>query len=263
MGFLEKTISTKAPVWLLLMALVLIVFLLLPVAIILLRGVSSLGAISSNAVLEAFRVSAWTTATTVTITIVFGTPVAYLLARFEFFGKQVLDAALDLPLVLPPVVAGLGLLLTFGRNGFLGSGLEIAGVQLAFSPAAVVMAQLFVAAPYYIRTVRVGLVQLDPDFENAARVDGANERIILQKITLPLLRPALLEGMVLTWTRALGEFGATILFAGSLEGSTRTMTLAVYGTLESDFSAALVLSGLMAAMAFLVLLALRTQSRLR
>ncbi len=259
MGLSQKTINTKAPAWLLMMALLLIVFLLLPVAIILFRGLSSLGSISSNAVLEALRVSAWTTATTVIITIAFGTPVAYLLARFEFWGKQVLDAALDLPLVLPPVVAGLGLLLTFGRNGFLGSGLEMAGVQLAFSPAAVVMAQLFVAAPYYIRTVRAGLMQLDSDFENAARVDGANETIVLQKITLPLLRPALLEGIVLTWTRALGEFGATILFAGSLEGSTRTMTLAVYGALESDFSAALVLSGLMAAIAFLVLFLLRSR----
>jgi molybdate transport system permease protein len=260
MGFSQKTISSKAPIWLLVMALVLIVFLLLPVAVILLRGFSSLGAISSNAVLEALRVSAWTTATTLFITVLFGTPVAYLLARFEFFGKQFLDAALDLPLVLPPVVAGLGLLLTFGRNGILGSGLEIAGVQLAFSPAAVVMAQLFVAAPYYIRTVRAGLMQLDSDFENAARVDGANESIVLQKITLPLLKPALLEGIVLTWTRALGEFGATILFAGSLEGSTRTMTLAVYGALESDFSAALVLSGLMSAIAFLVLFVLRLRS---
>jgi molybdate transport system permease protein len=260
MGFSQKTIKTKAPTWLLLMAMVLIAFLLLPVALILIRGASSLGSISSSAVLEALRVSAWTTTTTVGVTIIFGTPVAYLLARFEFWGKPALDAALDLPLVLPPVVAGLGLLLTFGRNGFLGSGLEIAGVQLAFSPAAVVMAQLFVAAPYYIRTVRAGLMQLDPDFENAARVDGANESIILQKITLPLLRPALLEGTVLTWTRALGEFGATILFAGSLEGSTRTMTLAIYGALESDFSAALVLSGLMAAIAFLVLFMLRKQT---
>ena len=134
MGFSQKTINTKAPAWLLMMALLLIVFLLFPVVVILLRGFLSLGSISSSAVLEALRVSAWTTATTVVITIFFGTPVAYLLARFEFFGKQVLDAALDLPLVLPPVVAGLGLLLTFGRNGFLGSGLEMAGVQLAFSP---------------------------------------------------------------------------------------------------------------------------------
>lgn len=258
MGFSEKTkLKPRAPLWLLGFAVVLMLFLLLPVVVILVAGFTNLAAFSSYAVLEALRVSAWTTGLTLLIAVVFGTPVAYLLARYEFFGKPWLDAALDLPLVLPPVVAGLGLLLTFGRNGFLGPGLELAGVQLAFSPAAVVMAQLFVAAPYFIRTVRAGLLQLDTDLENAARVDGASESLVLTKITLPLLRPALLEGAVLTWTRALGEFGATILFAGSLEGLTRTMTLAVYGALESDFAAALVLSGLMSASAFLVLFALR------
>ena len=259
MGF-PKTI--KAPLWMLLLGGLLMLFLLLPVVIIIWRGISNLGSLGNSAVLEALKVSAWTTTLTLLITMIFGTPVAFLLARYEFFAKPILDAALDLPLVLPPVVAGLGLLLTFGRNGLLGSGLEIAGIQLAFSPAAVVMAQLFVAAPYFIRTVRAGLVQLDTDFENAARVDGASESIVLQRITLPLLRPALLEGAVLTWTRALGEFGATILFAGSLEGSTRTMTLAVYGALESDFEAALVLSGLMAVLAFVVLFWLRRRSQI-
>jgi molybdate transport system permease protein len=218
---------------------------------------SSLPSLASVAVLEALRVSVWTTLTTLGIAVLLGTPLAFLLARYNFWGKNVLDALLDLPLVLPPVVAGLGLLLTFGRNGLLGAPLELAGVQLAFSPTAVVLAQLFVAAPYYIRTVRAGIMHLEPDFENAARVDGATELEVLRFVTLPLLRPSLLEGSVLTWTRALGEFGATILFAGSLEGSTRTMTLAVYGALESDLSAAYVLSGMMALVAFLVLYLLR------
>jgi molybdate transport system permease protein len=260
MGLPQKTIKPQAPIGLLLLALLLMLFLLLPVAVILGQALLNLNTLTNLAVLEALKVSALTTTTTVIITITLGTPVAYLLARYEFFGKAALDAALDLPLVLPPVVAGLGLLLTFGRNGILGNGLELAGIQLAFSPAAVIMAQLFVAAPYYIRTVRAGLMQLNPDLENAARVDGANENIVLQRITLPLLRPALLEGIILTWTRALGEFGATILFAGSLEGSTRTITLAVYNSLESDFQAALVLSGLMAVLAFTGLFILRTRS---
>ncbi len=251
--------SSRVPLWLLLPAIMLIFFLLIPVATILWQALSNLRSFSSQGVLEALRVSAITTSIAVLITLLFGTPVAFLLARYNFWGKAVLDAALDLPLVLPPIVAGLGLLLAFGRNGLLGNGLELAGVQLAFSPAAVVMAQLFVAAPYYIRTVRAGLTQLEPDLENAARVDGANEQLVLQKITLPLLRPALLEGIVLTWTRALGEFGATILFAGSLEGSTRTMTLAVYSALESDYEAALAISGLMAVLAFLALFALRSR----
>jgi molybdate transport system permease protein len=254
MGFSQ---ALKPPLWLLLLALLMVLFLLLPVLVIVWFGVSSLSALGSVAVLDALAISAWTTLTTVGITLLFGTPLAFLLARYQFWGKGILDTALDLPLVLPPVVAGLGLLLTFGRNGALGAPLELAGVQLAFSPAAVVLAQLFVAAPYYIRTLRAGIVQLEPDFENAARVDGASEIKVLRFVTLPLLRPSLLEGAVLTWTRALGEFGATILFAGSLEGSTRTMTLAVYGALESDLAAAYVLSGLMAILAFLVLYLLR------
>jgi molybdate transport system permease protein len=254
MGFSQ---ALKPPVWLLTLALLLLVFLLLPVAVLLWFAGSNLGALSGVAVLEALRVSAWTTLTTLGIAVLFGTPLAFLLARYTFWGKPVLDALLDLPLVLPPVVAGLGLLLTFGRNGVLGAPLELAGVQLAFSPAAVVLAQLFVAAPYYIRTVRAGFLLLETDLENAARVDGATEFEVLRLITLPNLRPSLLEGGVLTWTRALGEFGATILFAGSLEGSTRTMTLAVYGALESDLAAAYVLSGLMALVAFAVLFLLR------
>jgi molybdate transport system permease protein len=254
MGFSN---ALKPPLWLSLLALLMVGFLLLPVLVIVWFGVSSAAALGSVAVLDALWISAWTTLTTVVITLLLGTPLAFLLARYRFWGKNVLDATLDLPLVLPPVVAGLGLLLTFGRNGLLGTPLELAGVQLAFSPSAVVLAQLFVAAPYFIRTLRAGIVQLETDFENAARVDGASELEVLRFITLPLLRPSLFEGAVLTWTRALGEFGATILFAGSLEGSTRTMTLAVYGALESDLAAAYVLSGLMAVVAFLVLYLLR------
>jgi molybdate transport system permease protein len=258
MGFSQ---TLKPPIWLLVLALLLLVFLLLPVLVLLWYAAVNLEALGGVAVLEALRVSAWTTLTTLGITVLFGTPLALLLARYNFWGKPLLDALLDLPLVLPPVVAGLGLLLSFGRNGLLGAPLELAGVQLAFSPAAVVLAQLFVAAPYYIRTVRAGLMLLEADLENAARVDGATELEVLRLITLPNVRPSLLEGGVLTWTRALGEFGATILFAGSLEGSTRTMTLAVYGALESDLAAAYVLSGLMALVAFLVLFLLRSRGK--
>ncbi len=261
MGFPQKTMKHQAPIWMLVLATLLILFLLVPVAVILFQGIANLNAIRGQAVLEALKVSAFTTLITVLISIVFGTPIAYLLARYQFVGKTILDAALDIPLVLPPVVAGLGLLLTFGKNGILGPGLEFAGLQIAFSSTAVIMAQLFVAAPYYIRTVRAGFMQLDHELENAARVDGASETTVFRFITLPLIRPALLEGIVLTWTRALGEFGATILFAGSLEGSTRTMTLAVYGALEADFSAAMVLSGLMTVFAFVLLWTLRTRAK--
>ena len=237
----------------------LVTFLLLPVAVIVWRGgvAASNGGFSSPAVLSALTVSAQTTLLTLLIAVVLGTPVAYVLARFDFRGKSLLDALLDLPIVLPPVVAGLGLLLTFGRNGLLGDGIRLANIELAFSPAAVVMAQLFVAAPYFIRAARVGFQSIESDVLSAALTDGATPLQAFCYVTWPLSRAALLEGAVLTWTRALGEFGATILFAGSLEGKTRTITLGIYSALESDLDAALTLAGLMAVLAFVVLFAFR------
>jgi molybdate transport system permease protein len=251
--------SRRPPILPVILGTVMVLFLLLPVTVILGRGLQSglAGALSSPAVLSALRVSAATTAITLLLAVVFGTPIAYSLARSEFPGKPLLDALLDLPIVLPPVVAGLGLLLTFGRNGLLGPGLRLAGLELAFSPAAVVLAQLFVAGPYFIRAARTGFQGVDQDIVNAALTDGASDFQAFHFVTWPLAWPALLEGLVLAWTRALGEFGATILFAGSLEGRTRTMTLAVYGALESDLDAALVLSGLMALLAFVVLFVFR------
>ena len=241
------------------LGLLMVVFLLLPVAVILWRASSAgfSGGFNTQVVLEALKVSAQTTFVTLLITVIFGTPIAYGLARYEFPGKSILDALLDLPIVLPPVVAGLGLLLTFGRNGLLGPGLQLAQLELAFSPAAVVMAQLFVAGPYFIRAARVGFAAVDSDIISAGLVDGASPLIAFWRITWPLSQGAILEGLVLSWTRALGEFGATILFAGSLAGRTRTMTLAIYGTLESDLDAALVLAGLMSVIAFGALLLLR------
>jgi molybdate transport system permease protein len=239
--------------------LLLVTFLLLPVAVIVWRGAAAAtsGGFSSPAVLAALTVSAQTTLLTLLIAVVLGTPIAYGLAHFDFRGKSLLDALLDLPIVLPPVVAGLGLLLTFGRNGLLGDGIRLANLELAFSPAAVVMAQLFVAAPYFIRAARVGFAGVEPDIVSAALTDGATPLQAFCFVTWPLSRTALLEGAVLTWTRALGEFGATILFAGSLEGKTRTITLGIYSALESDLDAALTLAGGMALLAFVVLFAFR------
>ncbi|UBV45166.1 ABC transporter permease (plasmid) [Deinococcus taeanensis] len=234
-------------------------FLLLPTLVLLQRGLSAsfLETLRSPAVLDALRVSLWTTGVTVLLTVLAGTPVAYLLARRDFPGRAVLDTLLDLPVVLPPVVAGLGLLLTFGRSGLLGPGLELAGVSLAFSPAAVVLAQLFTAAPFYLRAAKAGFGAVDRDVERAALTDGAGRWQAFRHVTWPLAFPFLLEGLVLTWARALGEFGATILFAGSLQGRTRTITLTIYGALESDLGPALVLSAVMVTFAFAVLLTVR------
>jgi len=251
--------TVRPPVVPVLLSLCLILLLLIPTLVVLIRGLEAglSGALLDPVVLQALRVSLVTTSMTLGLTLLFGTPVAFLLARYRFPGHEVLDAVLDLPVLLPPVVAGVGLLLTFGRNGLLGRPLELAGISLAFSPAAVVLAQLFSSTPYYVRAAKAGFMAGDRDAEHAAQVDGATLWQVFRLITWPLAFPFLLEGLVLAWARALGEFGATILFAGSLAGKTRTMTLAIYGALESDLAPALVLSAVMVVVAFGVLFTVR------
>ncbi|WP_241191397.1 ABC transporter permease [Deinococcus psychrotolerans] len=248
-----------------LISAVLAAFLLLPTLTLLLRGLSAdfLPTLLSPAVTDALRVSVLTSGASLGLTIIFGTPAAWLLSRRRFWGHALLESLLDLPITLPPVVAGVALLLAFGSRGVLGRPLELAGIDLAFSPAAVVLALLFTSAPFYIRTAKAGFSAYDPDTEAAARVDGAGERGVFFRVTLPLALPFLLEGLVLAWARSLGEFGATILFAGSLQGSTRTIPLAIYSAIESDLRPALVLSAIMVVFAFGLLLVLRLLSARR
>jgi molybdate transport system permease protein len=241
------------------LSLIMAAFLLLPTLVLLLRGLSAefWPTLQTEAVTDALRVSLLTTSVTLLLTVLLVTPVGYLLARFRFPGRTLLDTLLDLPIVLPPVVAGVGLLLTFGRQGLLGPPLQLAGISLAFSPAAVILAQLFTSAPFYLRTAKAGFLAVDLEVEAAARTDGAGSWAVFRYVTLPLALPFLLEGLILTWARALGEFGATVLFAGSLQGRTRTITLSIYSALESDLAPALVLSAVMVLLAFTVLLAVR------
>lgn len=156
--------------------------------------------------------------------------------------KSWLELLIDLPIVLPPSVAGLALLIAFGRRGLFGSTLSILGISLPFTTAAVVIAQMFVAAPLYIRSARVGFRGIDRQLEEAANVEGANRWQLFREVMLPLASRALISGAILAWTRALGEFGATILFAGNLEGVTQTMPMAIYLGFESDRGVALALS---------------------
>lgn len=247
------------PVTLVALSVLLVAFLLVPTAVLLASGTGPdfPRAVTSPVVLDALRVSLGTTLTSLTLIVLLGTPVAYLLARYDFPGRNLLDTLLDLPIVLPPVIAGVGLLLTFGRHGLLGAPLELAGVQLAFTPAAVVLAQVFTSAPFFIRAAKAGFHSVNRDVEAAALTDGASRLGVFRHVTWPLAFPFLLEGLVLTWARALGEFGATILFAGSLQGSTRTITLAVYAALESDLKPALALSAVMVLVAFTLLFVVR------
>lgn len=219
-------------------------------------------------VLQALRLTAWTSALTLALSVAFGTPLAYGLARARFPGKRLVDTLVDLPIVLPPVVAGVGLLMAFGRRGLLGQrldlgftlpglGWQVPGFSLAFSSAAVVLAQLFVSAPFFIRAARGGFARVEREIEEAAAIDGASPWQTFRLVTVPLALPALSSGLVLCWARAVGEFGATMMFAGNFIGRTQTMPLAVMGAMESDLYAALALSVVLIALSFAVLLLYR------
>ncbi len=222
-------------------ALVALLFLTLPVVALIMRAVQTQAwqDAPDSAVPAAIWLSFVTTSITVLLTLVFGTPLAYRLAHARGRLPRLLSVLVELPIVLPPAVAGLALLITFGRRGLLGGLLSAADISLAFTTFAVVMAQAFVAAPFYIRAAQVGFAGVPRDLEDAARVDGAGDVTLFLYITLPLARRALGAGIVLAWARALGEFGATILFAGSLQGRTQTMPLLIYNVIERDINAAI------------------------
>ncbi len=218
-------------------------------------------AMTSPVALEALLLSARTTAVTMGIIFLVGTPAAFVLARAEFPGKRLVNSVVDIPAVLPPSAAGIALLLAFGRMGLLGEHLRVFGIQISFTMAAVVMAELFVATHFYVRQAEVGFGRIDRDVEEAAMVDGASRARVFSKITIPLAFPSLVAGAVTAWARALGEFGGTIIFAGSFPGVTQTMPLAIYGALESDFDAAVALSVLVLGFSFAVILSARFFTR--
>jgi molybdate transport system permease protein len=209
------------------------------------------------AVIHALRLSIVTTAVTLALAVALGTPLAYALARRAFPGAALVETLVDLPIVLPPAVAGLGLLLAFGRRGPIGGALETLGIELSFTTVAVVLAQLFVAAPLFIRAARAGLAAVDTEIQDAARVDGAGEAAVFALVTVPLAGSALAAGAVLCWARALGEFGATIMFAGNVEGVTQTLPLAVYGKFQVNLDQSIAAGVVLVVAAFVVLAAVR------
>jgi molybdate transport system permease protein len=236
---------------------------LIPLAALLLRGFGA-GALDYWAdpmVRQALRLSLVTSTIASTLVLLSGTPLAYALARWEFRGRAALDVLLDLTLVLPPAVAGVALLIAFGRRGLLGPALAEIGVSLPFTTAAVVMAQIFVAAPFFVRAARIGFDAIDPQLEEAATTEGASQWQLFRFVMLPLAGRSVLSGLVLCWTRALGEFGATILFAGNMAGRTQTMPLAIYLGFERNVGVALALSVLLLLVSGLLLLALRRLER--
>ena len=207
---------------------------------------------------QALSLSLGTTAVTMVIVVTLGTPLAYLLARRRFSGAAAVEALVDLPIVLPPAVAGIALLVTFGRNGVLGRWLDQAGITVGFTTVAVIMAQIFVAAPFYVIAARGGFARVDRDLEAVAADLGAPPGKVLRTVTLPLVAPSLIAGAVLAWARALGEFGATIMFAGNFPGVTQTMPLAIYGRFGAgDLPAALLLSVVLLIASLVVLFGVR------
>lgn len=223
---------------------ILLALFVLPLAALLIRSANEdffTYAFSEQA-FKALRLSLFTSTVTTISAIVFGTPLAYMLARWKFRFKSWIELIIDLPIVLPPSVAGLALLIAFGRRGLFGPMLSTFGVSLPFTTVAVVLAQIFVAAPLYVRSARVGFAGIDKQLEEAAHVEGANQWQLFHEVLLPLTGRILLSGAILTWTRALGEFGATILFAGNLEGITQTMPMAIYLGFERNLGIALALS---------------------
>ncbi|HEY6580138.1 MAG TPA: ABC transporter permease [Rubrobacter sp.] len=242
------------------MALALVAgFISLPIVSLILWTISedSWRAMASPLARDALLLSMRTTAISMFIIVLVGTPAAYVLARADFRGKRFLDALIDIPAVLPPSAAGIALLLTFGRFGLVGKYFDAFGVTISFTTAAVVIAEIFVAAHFYVRQASVGFSSVRRDVEEAAMVDGAGRFTVFTKVTVPLAFPALVAGALTAWARALGEFGATIIFAGSFRGITQTIPLAIFAEFQSDIDAAVALSVLVLGFAFAVILAVR------
>lgn len=245
--------------WLPLWATPLLLFLLLPLLALIgeVQWPRFMANLAETQVRQAIQLSLQTSGLSTLLALLGGTPLAYGLARYSFRGRAIIDTLLDLPMVLPPSVAGIALLMAFGRRGLLGAYLDQIGINLAFTSAAVVLAQLFVAAPYFVKAATVGFGGVERDLEQAAAIDGAGSWAVFCYITVPLAWPALFSGAVMTWARALGEFGATIIFAGNFPGRTQTMPLAIYLGFELDLNVALTLAVILLVISFGVLFVVR------
>jgi molybdate transport system permease protein len=240
-----------------------LLFLILPViAIFVDAGPAELiDSLGEPAAREALWLSLKTTLAALALIVVFGTPAAYLLATRDFRGKSAVVTAIELPLVLPPAVAGIGLLAAFGPEGIFGSWLDAAGIELVLQTAGVVVALTFVAAPFYIRQAQAAFAAVDPRLLDAARTLGAREVRAFARVAIPCAGPGISAGIALAWGRALGEFGATLMFAGSFPGLTQTAPLAIFAEFSTDFTAALALSAVLVALSAAILLSVKLLGR--
>ena len=262
-GHRRGPLRKAAPAWFLPPAALLVLLWIIPLVSLTWRGLRSgaLPYLGDPTVIQALRLSLATSTVAAALVVLTGTPLAYALSRWEFRGRRIVEVLIDLTLVLPPSVAGVALLIAFGRRGVLGPALSAVGLSLPFTTAAVVMAQMFVAAPFFVRSARLGFDAVDPQMEEAATTEGANAWQLFRYVMAPLAGRGLIGGLVLCWTRALGEFGATILFAGNMAGKTQTMPLAIYLGFERDVGVALALSVLLLFVSGILLVALRRLER--
>ncbi len=240
----------------------LVAFITLPLLALLLQvPLDQLGRYLVNPIVtDALRLTLISTVSSLVLMIIFGTPIAWALGRHTFRGKKLLETVLELPLVLPPAVAGVALLFAFGRRTAIAEVLRGIHIEIAFTLVAVVLAQLFVAAPFYIKSARTGFQGVPQELLDAAAVQGAGGWGIARHVLIPLALPSLAGGAVLGWARAVGEFGATVLFAGNFGGQTQTMPLAIYIAMESDINAAIVLAAVLVIASFMVLLVFKLLS---
>jgi len=238
-------------------------FIALPIASLFLKSSPDavLRSMNDPAVKDALRLSLTTSTLTTLIVILMGTPVAYVNARFSYFGKEMVDSLIDLPVIMPPAVAGIALLMAFGRMGIVGQHLNALGFSIAFTTLAVIFAQVFVSSPFYIRQARTSFEDVDLSFENAARTLGASRIYAFFHVTLPMAMNGLISGAIMAFARSLGEFGATIMFAGNFQGRTQTMPLAIYTTMQGDLDVALCLALILVAISFLIIALVKNLTR--
>ena len=255
-NFLTKLFDDGHLIWLFIIpSTIMLALFALPLYALVVRSIKAgfFNYAFSEQAFAALKLSLLTSTITTAVTILFGTTLAYMLARWKFRFRSWIELLIDLPIVLPPSVAGLVLLMAFGRRGIFGGELSALGISLPFTTAAVIIAQMFVASPFYIRSARIGFRTIDRQLEEAANVEGANQWQVFTEVMIPLAGSALISGTILTWTRALGEFGATILFAGNLEGVTQTMPMAIYLGFERNLGVALALSVMLVVVSMLLL----------
>jgi molybdate transport system permease protein len=242
-----------------LIAIVTVLFLVIPLAWLCLWPTADdlVKAALSPMLWDAMKISFITSTLSTFLVICFGGVLAFVLARYQFRGKMIVDTLVDLPMVLPPMVTGLALLMLFGRNGPIGGWLSEHGLALPFTVAAVVIAQVFVSLPFFIRAARAGFESVDRRLETASLLLGASKARTFIKITIPLVWPTLLAGAILAWARCLGEFGATIVFAGNFQGVTQTMPLAIFEALQVNLGVAIALSIVLLLVSFCLVLLLK------